>query len=139
MVEQVVPLSELERDLVAPAGGWVAELEGRGVEIIQDDLGRAAITRAAARLLFTERRAQEEAAARHRVEVERRVIEADKAFRASLPAGIRSDAVPAGVSAAELMMLSDPMQGSRRESVLEHALANPDGAIIYRPIRDEAS
>jgi hypothetical protein len=88
--------------------------------------------------LFTEHREQQEAADRRRAEIEQRAVEADKAFRASLPAGIPAGAVPTGVSAAELMMLSDPMdQGSRRESVLEHALANPDGAIIYRPIRDE--
>jgi hypothetical protein len=133
-----VPLSELERDLPAPAAGWAAELDRRGVAVVLDDLGRAAVDRATARALFTEHREQQEAAASRRAEIEQRAIEADQRFRASLPAGVRSDAIPAGVSAAELMMLSDPMdQGSRRESVLEHALANPDGAIIYRPIRDE--
>ena len=73
--------------------------------------------------------------ARKWAQIEERVIEGDRAFRAGLPAGIPVDAVPAGLSAAQLMMLTDPMdEGSRKESVLEHALAHPDGAIIYHPV-----
>jgi hypothetical protein len=61
-----------------------------------------------------------------------------QAFRARLGQGIPADAVPAGVSAAQLMMASDPMgQGSRRESVLHHALARRDGA-VYHPIARES-
>jgi hypothetical protein len=137
---ELIPLSVLGLDLPEPVGGWAAELAGRGVAVVLDDLGRPSITRAAARAIFAEHRAQQEAAARHREEVERRVIAADAARRAALPKGIPANSVPTGVSAAELLMLSDPMdQESRRESVLEHALANRDGAILYRPIRDEAS
>ena len=85
--EQPVTLTELERDLPAPAAGWAAELDRRGVAVVLDDLGRPSITRAAARDLFTEHREQQEAAARHREEIEQGVIEADAARRAALPEG----------------------------------------------------
>jgi hypothetical protein len=138
MAVELVPLSAIALDLPAPAAGWAAELAGRGVTVELDDLGRPSITRAAARDLFTAHRSQQEAAARHRAEIEERVIEADQRFRAALPVGVRSDAVPEGMSAGMLMMAADPMdRGSRRESVLESALANPDGGLIFHPIRDE--
>jgi hypothetical protein len=139
MPEQVVPLSELERDLPAPADGWAAELERRGVAVLEDDLGRAAVDRATARVLFAEHRERQEAAARRREEIEQRAVEADQRFRASLPAGIPAGAVPEGISAGQMMMLSDPMQGSRRQSVLEHSLEHPAGAIVYTPINEDAS
>jgi hypothetical protein len=134
-----VPLSELTLDLPAPPAGWAFELERRGIPIVLDDIGRPSITRDAARDLFAEHRSQEEAAARRREEIEQRAIEADQRFRASLPAGIPAGAVPEGISAGQLMMLSDPMPGSRRESVLEHSLANPDGGLIFHPINEDAS
>jgi hypothetical protein len=134
-----VPLTELERDLPAPAVGWAAELGRRGVAVVLDDLGRAAVDRATARALFAERREQEEAASRRREELERRVVAADEARRAALPRGIPAGAVPEGLSAGLLMMLSDPMPGSRRQSVLEHSLEHPAGAIVYTPINEDAS
>jgi hypothetical protein len=134
-----VPLSTLGLDLAAPAAGWAVELDRRGIPVEPDDLGRPSISRAAARELFAEHREDEARKARHREETERQAIEADRRFRAGLPGGIRSDAVPAGVTAAQLMMLSDPMQGSRRQSVLEHSLANPAGALIYHPVAGEPS
>jgi hypothetical protein len=139
MTDQPVPLSELERDLPAPAAGWAAELAGRGVAVVLDDLGRPSIPRDVARDLFAERREQQEEAARRRAEIERRVIEADQAFRASLPAGIPAGAVPEGMSAGMLMMAADPMPGSRRESMVEHALQHPSGSIIFHPINEESS
>jgi hypothetical protein len=45
--------------LPEPAGGWVAYLAGRGIEVITDDIGRDAISRDDARLLIAERRAAE--------------------------------------------------------------------------------
>jgi len=129
----------LERDLPAPAVGWAAELGRRGVAVVLDDLGRAAVDRATARALFAERREQEEAASRRREELERRGGAADEARRAALPRGIPAGAVPEGLSAGLLMMLSDPMPGSRRQSVLEHSLEHPAGAIVYTPINEDAS
>jgi len=139
MPEQAVPLSELERDLPVPAAGWAAELAARGVAVVLDDLGRAAVDRATARVLFAEHREQEEASARQREEIEQRVVAADEARRAALPRGIPAGAVPEGLSAGLLMMLSDPMPGSRRQSVLEHSLEHPAGAIVYTPINEDAS
>jgi hypothetical protein len=133
--EQPVLLVELERDLPAPAAGWAAELDRRGVAVVADDLGRAAIDRATARAIYAEARSQQEAAARRRAEIEQRVIAADEARRAALPKGIPVGAVPEGMSAGQLMMLSDPeRQGSRRQSVLEHALQHPSGALVYHPL-----
>jgi hypothetical protein len=139
MTAETVPLSVIALDLPAPAAGWAFELERRGIPIVLDDIGRPSISRDAARDLLTEHCENEARTARQWEEIEQRAIEADQRFRASLPAGIRSDAVPEGVSAAELMMLSDPMQGARRQSVLEHALEHPAGAIVYTPINEDAS
>ena len=104
-----------------------------------DDIGRPSISRDAARDLLTERREQEAAAARHREAVEQRAIEADRRFRAALPGGVSAATVPPGVSAAELLMLSDPFPSKRRQSVLEHSLEHPSGSIVFTPINDEAS
>jgi hypothetical protein len=136
---ELVPLSELSLDLAVPATGWAAELSRRGIETVVDDIGRPAIARSDARDLLTERREQQEAAARHREQVEQRAIEADRLFRQQLPPGVPAGAVPPGVTAGLLMMLSDPAnQGSRRESVLEHSLAHPAGEILFHPIGGEA-
>jgi hypothetical protein len=133
--EPAVPLSEIALDLPVPVGGWAAELARRGVEVIEDDLGRAAVDRATARALFAEHRESEARAARLREEIEQRVIAADEARRAALPKGIPVGAVPEGMTAGQLMMLSDPaLQGARRQSVLEHALENPAGAIVIHPL-----
>ena len=133
-----VPLSELERDLPAPAGGWAAELGRRGVAVVLDDLGRAAVDRATARALFAEHRENEVRMARHRAEVERLAVEASEACLASIPRGVPVHATPMATSAVESMMLADPPdRGVQRESVLEHALARRDGGVLY-PIQGEA-
>jgi hypothetical protein len=67
------------------------------------------------------------------------VVAADEARRAALPKGIPVDAVPTGMSAAELMMAADPLVGARRQSVLEHSLEHPAGALIYHSIEGSAS
>jgi hypothetical protein len=131
-------LAELERDLPEPAVGWVAELASRGVVIIEDDIGRAAVTRSVARSLFAEARENEARAARRREEIEQRLIAADEARRAAMPKGIPAAAVPTGMSAAELLMVSDPFPAERRQSVLEHALEHPSGATVYRPVGGES-
>jgi hypothetical protein len=136
---ELIPLTELSLSLPVPATGWAAELDRRGILIEPDDIGRPAISRAAARDLLSEHREDEARKARKREEIERQAVEADKAFRASLPGGVSAATIPEGVTAAELLMLSDPMQGAQRESVLEHALANPDGAIVYHPLNENAS
>jgi hypothetical protein len=137
MPEQLVTLSELSLDLPEPVAGWAAEMAARGVEVVLDDLGRAAISRPAARLLFTEHLAEQELAARRREEIEQRLVAADEARRARMPKGIPVSAEVPGLTPAMLMMLSDPAaQSARRESPLEHALQN-SGSAVFHPIRDE--
>jgi hypothetical protein len=137
--EQPVLLVELERDLAAPADGWVAELDRRGVVVVADDLGRLAIDRSSARAIYAEARESEARKARKQEELEQQAVEKDRQFRASLPGGVPADQVPEGVSAGLAMMLADPMQGPRRTSVLEDVLANPGGGgVIFRPLSGDA-
>ena len=70
-------------------------------------------------------------------EIEERLVEADAARRAAIPRGIPVSAVPAGMSAAEMLMASDPFPAKRRQSVVEHSLANPAGAIVYTPLQPD--
>jgi hypothetical protein len=105
-----------------------AELVGKGVEVLFDDLGRRCVTRVTACELFAERAAGEQ----RRAEVIRRQEEA--ANRAPRPSR-GAPAVP-GMSALESMLIgSPPDEPKRRKSVLETALDN-DG-MEYFPIRDE--
>ena len=131
MGEPVIPLSLFQLDCPTPPSGWTAELAHRGVAIVLDDIGRPSIPRAAARDLLAEHREDEAHKARLREEIERRAIEADQRFRASLPAGIPAGAVPEGISAGQLMMLSDPMLQGRRRSVVQDALEHGGGSVIY--------
>lgn len=87
--ETPVPLSVIALDLAAPEFGWVAYLTGRGIAVVEDDLGRPSIPRAAARMLFDEHRANELRKAEVRAESERRAVEADQRFRASLGHGVK--------------------------------------------------
>jgi hypothetical protein len=41
----LVPLSLLELDLAAPVEGWNLHLADRNIEIVEDDIGRAAVSR----------------------------------------------------------------------------------------------
>src|SRR5215211_4078427 len=76
MNDQLIPLSHLSLDLDAPASGWPAYLVGRGVPILEDDIGRPAIAHADARQLFEERAQSEvlrrEVAARNDAQIEAR-------------------------------------------------------------------
>jgi hypothetical protein len=131
--EPVVPLSELSLDLPVPVDGWLVELGRRGLVIVEDDLGRAAVSRVVARSLFAEHRSQQEAAARKRAQIEQQAVEEDQRFRASLPGGVTLDQVPDGVSAGLAMMLADPMlQEARRETMVEHALRG--GGVTFHPL-----
>lgn len=130
----LVPLSHLHLDVPAPAAGWRVELDRRGIATVVDDLGRPCISRSDVRELLDEDRANEARKARRRAAAEAAAVAADREWRAGLPSGIPAGAVPEGLTAAALMMAADPMdQRPRRESVLEHALANRDGA-VFRPV-----
>jgi hypothetical protein len=131
-----VPLSHLSLDLSEPPSGWVAYLTGRGVAVVDDDLGRPSISRAAARMLFDEHRADEARKAEMRAESEKRAVEADQRFRAQLSGGV---AIPAGMSygeAAKAAELDAQSYRPRRTSLVEDLLSN-DG-ITFHPIQHEA-
>ena len=105
----------------------------RGIRF--DWAGRPTCTWSAAAELLVSLRAEQ---ARQRAQIEEQVIAADKAFRDSLPTGIPAAAIPEGMTGGLLMMAADPMRGSRRQTVVEHSLENPAGAIVYTPIGEDA-
>jgi hypothetical protein len=129
MCAELVPTSVLALDVPEPVGGWPG--------VVEDDLGRPAISRDAARDLLSERREQEEAAARAQAAVEQRLVAADAARRAALPKGIPVSSEVPGMSAAMLMMAADPIPGQRRQGVLADMLDNPNGGLIFHPIQPE--
>jgi hypothetical protein len=132
MFEPTVALSVLSLDLDPPTTGWPAYLAGRGVPIVEDDLGRPAIARADARLLFEERR---EAEVRAREAVARNDAQVEAARVASVVPGVPWWEIPEGVSPAQAMAAADKMTRPRRRTVLEDALAG-DGT-TFHPIRSE--
>ena len=97
---------------------------------------RPQVTESVAAELLASLRAEK---ARVVAQVEERLVAADAARRAALPKGIPAAAIPEGMTAGLLMMAADPMPGSRRQSVLKHALEHPAGAIVYTPINEDAS
>lgn len=131
----LIPLSVLALDLEPPGvGGWRALLAGRGITVKTDGLGRAAITRHAARQLFDERRESEvrrrQVAARNDAEIEARRLASTRPGW-TLPPGM---SVAEAIAAAEYA--DKGYSGPRRRSMVEDAL-DPDGGLVFRPIRDE--
>jgi hypothetical protein len=61
--EALIPLSHLELDVPAPVGGWNHYLAECGIQVLEDDIGRAAISRMDAKRLLAERREAEAATA----------------------------------------------------------------------------
>jgi hypothetical protein len=57
--DDLVPLRHLSLEVDEPVGGWTAYLTGRGLEVLTDDIGRKAISRADARQLLDEQREAE--------------------------------------------------------------------------------
>jgi len=121
-LEQLVPLSVLQLDIEQPTVGWAAHLADRSIEIVLDDLGRAAVARGDARRLFAEQRELEA----RRAEALRRADEAAEEFdrqrRAQLFAGFDASLVPAGMSAASAMLLAGHDDRPRRRSPVAEAL-----------------
>ena len=121
-------------DLPVPPIGWAAYLNNIGVEIVEDGIGRSAD----ARLLFSQHRADEAREAEVRAESERRAVEADQRWPASLGHGVK---VPDGmtyVEAAQSAELDSLAGGYRpgRRSLVEDVLDN-DG-MSFHPIQHEA-
>ena len=98
---ELVALSVLELDLPAPGGGWAAHLADRGISIILDDIGRAAVARDDARRLFAEQREAEARGRERAAELERAAVEADQLRRAQMGDGVPAAVIPTGMSSAE--------------------------------------
>ncbi|HEY6688334.1 MAG TPA: hypothetical protein VI094_19240 [Propionibacteriaceae bacterium] len=135
-LEPLVPLSVLQLDLDAPVGGWASYLADRHIEVVADDIGRMSVSRDAARLLFAEEREREERQARHRKLVEAKAVADDQLRRSQIWGGVPAEALPVGVSASSVMLQAARDAQPKRQSVLQHALAN-SGEMVFHPIRDE--
>jgi hypothetical protein len=140
---ELVPLAELAVEGFGYGGPYVvtpkdaADVLARdlGDEVTLDDIGRRCVSREVARRLFTERaeteRRQREAQQRHEEEL------AEQAANNRPRGGVPADRVPDGVSPAAAMLQAALDAEPRRRSVLEEALANRDGAIVYHPVDRE--
>jgi hypothetical protein len=126
----VIPLSHLELDLVAPVEGWTVFLAARGVEVTLDDIGRMSIAHVDARRLLTEKREREAERARRRKLVEAQAVADDQLRRSRIWGG--APAVE-GVSAAALMLQADKDAQPKRRSVLQEALAGSE-TLTYHPL-----
>jgi hypothetical protein len=101
---QLVPISLLSLDHSEPTSGWEAMLAARGIELIEDDLGRMAIRREDARALMGERRGWELASAEEKA---RRQEEAARNSRPVPPGIPRPAGADAALSAYEVMRGAD--------------------------------
>ena len=101
-------------------------------EVMLDDIGRRCVSRKVARRLFADRAAAE---VRWR-EAQERQDAGYAAREAANPVwpGIPADQIPDGVAPALAMLTAAKDAGPRRQSVLEHALANEGGVIEYIPV-----
>jgi len=115
-----IPVSHLSLDLNAPTVGWAISLEGRGIQLVTDDLGRQAISRADFAGLIAEQSDRER---RSVEEARRRAEEAQKR-----PVVVGVPAVE-GASARESMLaaaglVTPDQEFGRREAprLLEEAL-----------------
>jgi hypothetical protein len=97
--EQLLPLSVLELDLTAPVEGWTAYLNSRSIPVVEDDLGRLAVARDAARRLF------------HRQ------------WRAQLPSGVPWYEIPPDVLPVVAMTQADRDAQPKPLSPLQEALS----------------
>jgi hypothetical protein len=134
-LEQLIPLSVLALDLDTPAQGWAAHLATRDIEIVLDDLGRAAVTRTDARRLFVGRAEHEAKRAEFLAAADRQAEEFDRQWRAQLGVGIPASAIPAGMSYAEAMFaneLNSHAYQPRRRSMAEDLFDN-SGELVFHP------
>lgn len=134
---ELIPLSAIALDLPAPAESWPVYLHGRNIPVVVDDLGRDAISRDAARQLFTEHRENLERAREVAARREAQAVADDRAWRSRLPHGLPWHALPPGVSAAEAWAQADKDARPRRRSVLEESLSGE--AMTYHPLPRDAA
>jgi hypothetical protein len=114
-------LSHLSLDLEELPIGWVAYLNNIGVEIVEDSIGRSAVSSVDARMLIAEVRKAEKRAA-----LERHAVESDQQFRAQLWSGVPADRLPPDVHPAAVMLQVSRDAQPKRKSVLQEALSRTD-------------
>jgi hypothetical protein len=133
--EPLIALSILSLELPEPTNGWLHYLTGRGVEVLIDDLGRRAISRADARQLFDEHRAGEVRRREVMGRSERQAQAKDREFRSRLWQGVPADMIPDGMTAAQYMMAGDPDLVPRRKSAVAEFLDGDEMVLhpIYEP------
>lgn len=119
----LIPLSVLELDLAAPPLGWNVYLAGRGIAVVDDDIGRPAVARADARMLIAEQREAEARGREKAAELERQAIEADQLRQAQIWKGVAADRIPDGLDPATAMLAAAQGARPRRTSLLQEALA----------------
>jgi hypothetical protein len=122
-----VPLSVLELDHPAPAGGWASYLHERNIPVGEDDLGRPAIARVDARQLLAEQRKAEARKREALARQEREAVEADRVRFAQIWKGVAADALPVGISAGDAMLAAARDSRPKRQSLVEEQFSNsPD-------------
>ena len=137
LADDTIPVSVLALDLGEPAEGWDAFLAAHNVTVAEDDLGRPAVARSAARMLLAERRAAEARAREVMARQEAEAVAADQERRARIWKGLSADQIPVGMTLGELFAATDREGRPRRKNPVEAAL-DGDGAVYY-PIEQEAS
>jgi hypothetical protein len=121
----LVPVSHVSLELDAPVGGWAAYLSGRGITVIQDDIGRASIARADAKMLLDEQRENERRQREAAEARDRAAVQADKAWRSQLSRGVSWLDMPPGVApAAAMLAVDEDSRVSVREQLLQQELAH---------------
>jgi hypothetical protein len=134
-----IALSVLGLDLPTPPLGWRSYLEQRGIQVVEDELGREAVHRSdAKRLIVEERERQQQArelALRAEMEAERR----DREWRLQLPRGTSWLDIPDGVQpAAAMLQHAKDSQPRTVPSQMEWMFGTADTMVYHEfPAEDE--
>jgi hypothetical protein len=135
--DELIPLSHFELDHPRPAEGWENHLGRRAIAFVPDDLGRDCVRRRDARRLLDEQRANELRVAKLRKAAELEAVEADAAWRASLPRGLQLSAIPEGATYGDVVRQTELDSLPRRRSMLEESLSGE--TLTFHSMQDEAS
>jgi hypothetical protein len=134
-VADTIPLTVLQLDHPAPAAGWTAYLAGRGVEIVEDDLGREAISRGDAKILLDEQRKREAKRAELLARADEAAEQFDREWRAQLGVGIPASAIPAGMTYAAAVASAelDGVGYRPRATLVADVLDNDAETMMFHP------
>jgi hypothetical protein len=134
--ESPIPLSVLSLDLDVPPAGWTPFLQGRGIEIVLDSIGRSAISSSDAKMLLDEKHENERRRHEAAVRAEQAAVEADKAWRAALPRGLHWTDVPDGVLPVVAMTAADrAAQPRRTPSRAEWLFNEVDDTMVFHSLQ----